>query len=402
MLLCTPGVFSMFNVISNNFTIIFQLKCDNFFSQKVAKGVSPFPFHRFLDCVSTTKTMPKRRRIILLTNNQHKCQEMLRSLEKYDVEIEQRNPSGFSKPSSKLSLLLEKGSNYWIKGVVREEMRLFASPNGGMAEFQETYLNTTNPPSQPIGYPLSKNLHDGLAVIATSRLVVYQLPLSERRRLREMKEHETKMSLHTGIRQSSTSSSVSNNDNNDNNEEQNQAQKILGYDDEAAITTYLNLHKTIYEHSAEGFLDFSRHQCNQSSSTTNNNTSKKPVFGWDNIFVNIATNQTYNEMLTKGGTWWGKCSPRDINTSNYVMEAFHYKKRKAHRFLHNNLSAHDETISFDEKDSVGFFLKQQEHMNNTFATSSGLVDVFYTVANQGAFFRAAKTRRSATYWVSLI
>ena len=350
--------------------------------------------------------MPRRRRVILLTTNPRKCEEMRRSLSKYDVEVEQVHPPNnrgeTTSPDYLLELLMRRGTNFYVNAVVREEMNLFQAPPGGMAEFKACYVGRENgqsTPEEPLGYPLLAEKYDGRAVIASSYLIVWKLPMSERRRIRELMAHQQSMALHTHPAAVNASPNTANDP---------EPEELLRQ-------ASSSVQKLIYQQSAEGFLDFSKREKNiiaLRSTTTTTTTTTDPIieqrapFGWDDIFVHAATNLTYHEMFLRGGGWCGKVSPRDLNVSAFIIENLHYKKRKSHKFLSSSSnddgSAKKEdrqTISFSDKDSVGCFVQQQEHMNNESATKSGLTDVFYAVANQGAFFRSARTRREVNYWL---
>ena len=344
--------------------------------------------------------MPRRRRVLFITTNPQKCNEMRRSLSKYDVEVEQvQPPVDGPSPNFLLECLMQRGDKFYVNGVVREEMNLFQAPPGGMAEFKAHYLDLEDwqtVPEAPLDHPLHVEKHDGRAVIASSRLVVWKLPMTERRRIRELWKHQQSMALHTHPSAASTSTSTSTSTTNDDTE------------DDLLRNAPDSVQKIIYEHSAEGFLDFSRRSeiVSSLSSSSLSDTQQRAPFGWDDIFVHKATNLTYHEMFLRGGDWCGKVSPRDLNVSDFIIENLHYKKRKSHKFLSSSSnddgSAKKEdrqTISFSDKDSVGCFVQQQEHMNNESATKSGLTDVFYAVANQGAFFRSARTRREVNYWL---
>ena len=58
-----------------------------------------------------------------------------------------------------------------------------------------------------------------------------------------------------------------------------------------------------------------------------------------------------------------------------------------------------QTVHFDHEHSVGAFVASNKFFNNPVAAATGLSDVFKAVANNGAFFRAAKTRREVNYWL---
>eukprot|EP00811_Abedinium_folium_P032644 NODE_5673_length_1745_cov_4.501854.p1 GENE.NODE_5673_length_1745_cov_4.501854~~NODE_5673_length_1745_cov_4.501854.p1 ORF type:complete len:485 (+),score=183.86 NODE_5673_length_1745_cov_4.501854:54-1457(+) len=81
------------------------------------------------------------------------------------------------------------------------------------------------------------------------------------------------------------------------------------------------------------------------------------------------------------------------------MDRMHYRTRKDTSFIRNGFAEVAETRSVLDAHSVGAYVKQEKHMNNAAAVASGLRDVFVAVANHGAFFRAAHTRREVNYWL---
>eukprot|EP00746_Dinoflagellata_sp_MGD_P028093 gnl/MRDRNA2_/MRDRNA2_16638_c0_seq1.p1 gnl/MRDRNA2_/MRDRNA2_16638_c0~~gnl/MRDRNA2_/MRDRNA2_16638_c0_seq1.p1 ORF type:complete len:550 (-),score=74.07 gnl/MRDRNA2_/MRDRNA2_16638_c0_seq1:125-1774(-) len=159
-------------------------------------------------------------------------------------------------------------------------------------------------------------------------------------------------------------------------------------------------------HWREGYIDLSRRAgaCRmQSEGSADMPASKRSKldgsahgFGWDNVLVLTSTNKTYGEMLRDHGI---KVSPRDVNINRYIMDCLHYTRRKATKWIRQGFEEFVETVSFREEDSVGAFVQQQEHINNTVACKSGLRNVFIAVANHGAFFRSARTRREVNYWL---
>ena len=321
--------------------------------------------------------MPRRRRLLLLSSNPNKVMEMKRSLSKYDVEIVAMSPEEVSSEDDMRELLLGSSDNHYIIGIMKEQMNLY-SANQSLKEFEQLYVD-----SEGSLTPLIANGpdYDGRAVFAASTLTVYRLPKGEKSKILEARQYQQSMSLHTI--QSDTSTTA-------------HSKALDEQEEKNEKGDSLPLVQSVYHCVAEGYLDYDRSDLSRISSGQNG--EGYAGFGWDDIFVNVATGKTYAEMLAEGGIAWGKVSPRDINTSSYIIEHIHYKKRKAHAFLHSDYdSTHTETISFREEDSVGHFVLKQEHMNNPFALSSGLRDVFITVANQ-AFFRAAKTRREVNYW----
>lgn len=323
--------------------------------------------------------MPRRRRLLLVTTNLNKVVEMERSLSKYDVEIVAIPPKEASSDEAIRELLLTSGDTWYVNGILQEQMHLF-SADESLSNFEMRFKTINNTSSMESLSPLlpddSEN-YDGRAVFAASILTMHQYKKGEKSRILEARQYQQSMALHThptALDNTNTTDS-----------------KQLAKDQ--------SLNKSVYHCVAEGYLDYSRRDDSIRRKENNNYESYRYVgFGWDDVFVNIATSKTFTEMLQEGGKAWGKVSPRDINISNYIIEHIHYKTRKAHAFLHDAESEpHSETVSFAEEHSVGSFVMKQEYMNNPLAISSGLRDVFVTVANQ-AFFRASKTRREVNYW----
>ena len=316
--------------------------------------------------------MPRRRRLLLITTNPFKVVELERSLSKYDVEIVGIPPAEASSDEAIRELLLTSGDTWYLNGVLQEQMHLY-SADDNLSNFETRFKTINDIASMTSLCPLpsdgSEN-YDGRAVFAASMLTMYQYKKGEKSRILEARQHQQSMALHT------------------------RTSPLEVTNDCVENVNDLPLNKSVYHCVAEGYLDHDRRD--NTIRKEQKNTSYVG-FGWDDIFVNIATGKTFNEMLQEGGNAWGKVSPRDINISNYIIEHIHYKTRKAHAFLHAESKPHSETVSFAEEHSVGYFIQNQEYMNNPSAVSSGLRDVFVTVANQ-AFFRAAKTRREVNYW----
>ncbi|CAM9539250.1 unnamed protein product, partial [Heterosigma akashiwo] len=117
------------------------------------------------------------------------------------------------------------------------------------------------------------------------------------------------------------------------------------------------------------------------------------VFGWDDIMVIRGTNMTFQEIKQLG---LHKISPRDQNISSYIQQHIYYQKR---RDLKWNPKAARDTIKFEGDASVADFVTKNRFMTNEIAQKTGITDIFLSVANNGAFFRAAKNRREANYWL---
>ena len=81
------------------------------------------------------------------------------------------------------------------------------------------------------------------------------------------------------------------------------------------------------------------------------------------------------------------------------LEQIWYKRRKVTNFINERSGSFTETIMFDDAHSVCEFVRTNRFFNNEVAARTGLRDVFMAVANNGAFFRAAHTRREVNYWL---
>ncbi|KAK3282199.1 hypothetical protein CYMTET_7851 [Cymbomonas tetramitiformis] len=290
--------------------------------------------------------MVKTRRICLLSKSADKLQELDVSLSKYGVESFRVDPVFDSAENGReeetrtkqiRDLLLESDSTRWVKAVFKEEMKLCkAECPTEVAE-----------------------LVDCEPVIAMSTLHVWTLSSDQQARIRESKAYSTSL-VHPGTMR----------------EEETAGGSPLTAGPEPAL-----MHSK-WESSVEGYIDLSRRA-----------VSLEGVFGWDDIFVVRNTSLSFQEMRRLGH----KVSPRDNNFNQYVIQHLHYQQRKHTNFINPN--GQDETISFKEQTSVGAFIQTNEFMNNSVAVETGLRDVFVAVANNGAFFRSAKTRREVNYWL---
>eukprot|EP00929_Paragymnodinium_shiwhaense_P119186 TRINITY_DN91065_c0_g1_i1.p1 TRINITY_DN91065_c0_g1~~TRINITY_DN91065_c0_g1_i1.p1 ORF type:complete len:688 (-),score=93.31 TRINITY_DN91065_c0_g1_i1:268-2331(-) len=307
--------------------------------------------------------MPRRRRILLATNNALKVAELEHSLSKYDVEVRLIDKSVLKDEQSLRQALTDAGEDYWVKAVFEEHMSLFDMPAGGASKLKVDWEKRDARVLVDKGPE-----HDCRPLVACSQLTVYQLPMSEQKLVREKELYSQAMSLHTHPLAA--------------------GMKSQDASDEAAKGP---VEAATYQHMVEGYIDFSRRD------------PENPArFGWDDVFVLKDLNMTFTQLMALGCT---KVSPRDINVNSWVMEKLYYSARKATTYISKGesgesiLAPFESTIAFAEGNSVGKFVASSPHFNNEVATSSGLRDVFVAVANHGAFFRAAHTRREVNYWL---
>ncbi|CAB9514764.1 adenylate kinase [Seminavis robusta] len=143
-----------------------------------------------------------------------------------------------------------------------------------------------------------------------------------------------------------------------------------------------------YSNDVEGFIDLSKRG------------NKEQVFGFDDIFVLKATSLSYHEKKLAGF----KCSPRDSNLSAFVADHVHYKNRKEWGHL-PNVNQHEKNVDRKRTISIGFSdgLDCAKFVANTsyFHTgvASRLLPCFYSVVNDGVFFRSSISRREVNYWL---
>jgi len=305
-----------------------------------------------------------------------KVEELARSLEKYDVEACMVPRSCLESNHTLVQALRERGDTYWTKAIFSEHMRLYRLGPEGLEGFKARLEGCLRPDGElREGVPRNERglisedelsnveLLDCLPVVAYSQLEVWQLPKSEQALVRENKLHLQAMALHTHPMATG--------------ERHNPDDGPLPGAEEPIVE------KKIYRSFVEGYIDLSRR------------STPDGVVGWDDIFVLAVTGMTYQEMKERGL----KISPRDINVNQYIIEQLYYASRKATNFINAESSKFDRTVSFEERFSVGAFVESNEHMNNRIAALSGLRDVFRAVANNGAFFRSAHTRREVNYWL---
>ncbi|CAE6909388.1 unnamed protein product [Symbiodinium natans] len=305
--------------------------------------------------------MPQRRRVVLASKNDLKVKEFSRSLANYDIECV-RDPEAALSDEKIWETLHVRGEDFWHKAVFREEMCVFRAPRAGLEGFLAG-VRDYEPEAEQLGAD-GRSLPDGEAIILFSRLDIFELPKDEASRMRENKFHQQANALHTTP--GATGSSYSH------------------PQPPAAPSCPPELVRTTYTNAVEAYVDSARRAAGQDE-----------VFGWDDVVVLTSTGKTYQEMLRLGL----KFSPRDFNVNRWLIEHVHYRQRKATNFINEESKKFSQTISFAGPDSAGAFVAKNEFFNNAVAKSSGLSDVFVAVANNGAFFRSAQSRREVNYWL---
>lgn len=369
--------------------------------------------------------MPQRRRVLVATTSARKIEEIGRELSQYDIECEACPPlpdGGDSQDEAVRRLLRERGEDYWIKAVFRETTRVYAAPLGGLEGFDAASVGADGLPAAPRATML-----DGEPVVVFSLLEVFMLPPNEEAEMRERKEMEQKAALHTHplatgsvtVPPARKPSFL-------------RALRLLGLHAAppalilaagavagpaaalhaltAAATAALAVRKRRgsaeppapaavaseprraaagglrvlrYTHAVEGYVDAARRVA-----------VREGVFDWDDSLVLLESGRTYEELRARGM----KFSPRDANVARWVIEQIHYKKRKATNWINESATSFSQTVMFDQPHSVAAFVATNRYFNNAVASAAGLSDVFRAVANNGAFFRAATTRREVNYW----
>ncbi|CAK9022325.1 unnamed protein product [Durusdinium trenchii] len=236
-------------------------------------------------------------------------------------------------------------------------MRVFRAPLSGLEGFLSS-VKDHEPPTDLKEF--QEELPDGEAVILFSRLDTYELPKDEAAQIREAKFHQQATALHTTPGAGASP-------------------KTLAL---PAVDVRLALVTSTYSSAVEGYVDHLRR-------------TSAGAFGWDDVVVLTSTGKTYHDMLQLHL----KFSPRDFNVNRWLIDHVHYKTRKATNFINDMSKAFSSTISFSESESVASFVSQNDYFNNEVAKRCGLTRAFVAVANNGAFFRSAQSRRELNYWL---
>ncbi|CAK9000760.1 unnamed protein product [Durusdinium trenchii] len=301
--------------------------------------------------------MPQRRRVVLASSNELKVGELAKSLANYDIECV-RDPHAATSQEAIWKTLHQRGEDFWHKAVFKEEMRVFRAPLSGLEGFLSS-VKDHEPPTDLKEF--QEELPDGEAVILFSRLDTYELPKDEAAQIREAKFHQQATALHT------TPGAAGD-----------------GYmgPPKPSEGRELALVTSTYSSAVEGYVDHLRR-------------TSAGAFGWDDVVVLTSTGKTYHDMLQLHL----KFSPRDFNVNRWLIDHVHYKTRKATNFINDMSKAFSSTISFSESESVASFVSQNDYFNNEVAKRCGLTRAFVAVANNGAFFRSAQSRRELNYWL---
>lgn len=316
--------------------------------------------------------MPQRRRVVLASSNELKVAEVSRSLANYDIECV-RDAHAAASQDAIWETLHQRGEEFWHKAVFKEEMRVFRAPADGLEGFLARVKDHV--PAEDCTELPSDALPDGEAVVLFSRLDAYELPKDEAAQIREAKFHQQATALHTTPGATGDVDTV------------HTVTPAAGYAEipvDPAPTRSRHLVHSTYSSAVEGYVD----------------QKQKPLagteaFGWDDVVVLTSTGKTYQDMLKLRL----KFSPRDFNVNRWLIDHVHYKQRKTTNFINDRSKGFSKTISFADSESVASFVAQNEFFNNEVAQRSGLSGVFIAVANNGAFFRSAQSRRELNYWL---
>lgn len=319
----------------------------------------------------------KLRRIVVLTANELKFKEFEREFENYGIQAVMR-PVTNELPLIE-GYLREQSDEFWVKAVIREQMHLrqaiaedhyvtlsedqnnpIALGMGVMGENEETGESEPkrvkkNEPSPWLGQPGNwASMKDLELVVVQSHMYVWMLSKDEQARMREAKYEMALTLKHPGA-------------------EAREPEGGPGPAGQLEVKTFTS--------RLDGVIDLSKR------------SAAPDVFGWDDIMVIRGTNMTFQEIKQLG---LHKISPRDQNISSYIQQHIYYQKR---RDLKWNPKAARDTIKFEGDASVADFVTKNRFMTNEIAQKTGITDIFLSVANNGAFFRAAKNRREANYWL---
>lgn len=316
--------------------------------------------------------MPQRRRVVLASSNELKVAEVSRSLANYGIECV-RDAHAAASQDAIWETLHQRGEEFWHKAVFKEEMRVFRAPADGLEGFLARVKDHV--PAEDCTELPSDALPDGEAVVLFSRLDAYELPKDEAAQIREAKFHQQATALHTTPGATGDVDTV------------HTVTPAAGYAEipvDPAPTRSRHLVHSTYSSAVEGYVD----------------QKQKPLagteaFGWDDVVVLTSTGKTYQDMLKLRL----KFSPRDFNVNRWLIDHVHYKQRKTTNFINDRSKGFSNTISFADSESVASFVAQNEFFNNEVAQRSGLSGVFIAVANNGAFFRSAQSRRELNYWL---
>lgn len=114
-----------------------------------------------------------------------------------------------------------------------------------------------------------------------------------------------------------------------------------------------------------------------------------PVFGWDDKFILLETNESYHRHRERGL----KISSRDMVLSLFLQDRVYYKHLL--NLKHSPLTL---TRPVDFNADVAVFVANQEYYQTPFFKLFGLQNLLTHVLNEGIFFKGADTRLEANYW----
>lgn len=131
-----------------------------------------------------------------------------------------------------------------------------------------------------------------------------------------------------------------------------------------------------YENKVEGFIDFSR------------KTNEKNVYNWDDIFVEMETMKSYNEMKNLTN----KFSARTKTISSFIND---YIKLEYKVDLKFNPINQKEVLSFDGE--INTFIDNNKYLNK-YKNNTILKGLINNVKNQGLFTKSSSNKNQRNYW----
>jgi len=247
---------------------------------------------------------------------------------------------------------------FWAKAVMWEQMQLIQwddrEKDGAQMDEQQTFI-------------------DGERTVARASLIVWYWKMKDTAAVQELQSTGL---CHVGTTSKKVASSSAKDD------------------------TATAVEVEFYSNDVEGYIDYSKRVRGPKFQKAH------VVFGFDDYFVVKATNLSYHEKKLAGY----KCSPRDANLSQYVANHVHYKKRRQWSHLSNDTSDGKQeqeqkqkqqqqrtiSIGLDDGMACANFIASTPQLQTGIARR--LLPCFTTIVNDGAFFRAAVSRREVNYW----
>jgi adenylate kinase len=149
-----------------------------------------------------------------------------------------------------------------------------------------------------------------------------------------------------------------------------------------------------YSHITKGRIQDPGVMAMSTSSSTSpplqsNTLHMYPVFGWDDKFILLETNESYHRHRERGL----KISSRDMVLSLFLQDRIYYKHLL--NLKHSPLSL---TRPVDFRADVAVFVAKKEFYQTSYFKLFGLHNLLTHVLNEGIFFKGADTRLEANYW----